>query len=61
MTDGRPEQEQQPRLAHDGNGLMPSPIKVQGGYQAPTGGGKPSTPTTGSGVTTRPALPTGSK
>jgi hypothetical protein len=39
-------------------GYQPNPAnapgKVQGGYQAP-GGGKPATPTTGSGVTTAPA------
>ena len=30
-------------------GYQPQPGKIQGGYQAP-GGGKPSAPTTGSGV-----------
>jgi len=28
----------------------PKPGGVQGGYQAPAGGGKPAAPTTGSGV-----------
>lgn len=34
-------------------GYQPQPGKVQGGYQAP-GGGKPQTPTTGSGVKSAP-------
>jgi hypothetical protein len=29
---------------------VPMPGKIQGGYQGPSGGGKPSAPTTGSGV-----------
>jgi hypothetical protein len=48
----------QPRsgFANDGHQPRPAPAlssvptKVQGGYQAPSGGGKPATPTTGSGV-----------
>jgi hypothetical protein len=55
------------QTAHDGHrpGLLteghkphltPIPGKVQGGYQGP-GGGKPATPTTGSGVA--PAAPGG--
>jgi hypothetical protein len=58
------------QMAHDGyrptlltEGHKPQvvslPGKVQGGYQGPTGGGKPTAPTTGSGVT--PAAPTGEK
>src|ERR1700733_13166535 len=35
------------------------PGKVQGGYTGPSGGGKPSAPTTGSGVA--PAAPNGGK
>lgn len=37
---------------------VPFPGKIQGGYQAP-GGGKPATPTTGSGV--KPANGSGEK
>lgn len=55
---------QRPTIAQDGHRPLPSNVstqkgyqpnpasgtgKVQGGYQAP-GGGKPATPTTGSGV-----------
>ena len=47
----------QPRMANDGHQPRPAapaavsvPTKVQGGYQAPSGGNKPATPTTGSGV-----------
>jgi len=61
----------QPRMAQDGHqprtilteGHKPRPAavkipqKVQGGYQAPAGGGKPAAPTTGSGVQTKPAAP----
>jgi hypothetical protein len=63
-----------PTLAQDGHkprpiteGHQPRPAavtipnKVQGGYQAPAGGGKPAVPTTGSGVTPKPAAPTGKK
>jgi hypothetical protein len=59
-----------PHLAQDGHrpfplkeGYQPRliavtfPNKVQGGYQGPPGGGKPATPTTGSGVTTKPVSP----
>lgn len=60
----------QPGMAQDGHkpgqilteGHKPRPAavtiprKVQGGYQAPAGGGKPAAPTTGSGVT-KPAAP----
>jgi hypothetical protein len=59
----------QPGMAQDGHkpgrilteGHKPPPAvtiphKVQGGYQAPAGGGKPAAPTTGSGVT-KPAAP----
>jgi hypothetical protein len=61
----------QTQMAHDGHrprsliteGYKPAiaPGKVQGGYQAPGGGGKPAAPTTGSGVTTSPAAPAGGK
>jgi hypothetical protein len=62
-----------PHMAQDGHRPLPAPTtlqkgyqpnpantpgKVQGGYQAP-GGGKPATPTTGSGV--KPAAPSGGK
>jgi len=63
-TGGGQSESDQPRLAHDGYQPMPgkeeTPTKVQGGYQAPPGGAKPATPTTGSGVTRRPA-PNGGK
>jgi hypothetical protein len=51
----------QPRMTNDGYQPRPAPSlghihqKVQGGYQAPSGGGKPTPPTTGSGV--KPAAP----
>jgi len=35
------------------------PGKIQGGYQGPSGNGKPTAPTTGSGVA--PAAPNGGK
>ena len=42
------------RLAQDGYRPTPAPSstsqKYQGGYQAPSGGSRPSLPTTGSGV-----------
>ena len=38
------------RLAQDGYRITPQ--KVQGGYQAPSGGQRPNLPTTGSGVKT---------
>lgn len=58
---GQSERGHEPRLANDGYRPMTPPTKVQGGYQAPSGDGKPATPTTGSGVTTRPAHPAASK
>jgi hypothetical protein len=36
-----------------------TPGKIQGGYTGPNGGGKPATPSTGSGVV--PAAPNGGK
>jgi hypothetical protein len=53
-----------PQLIAEGHKPRPSvPFskKVQGGYQAPSGGGKPAAPTTGSGVTPKPAAPTDKK
>jgi len=58
------------QMAHDGYkpGLLteghkpqvaPVPGKVQGGYTGPSGGGSPTAPSTGSGVT--PAAPNGGK
>lgn len=45
-------------------GRQPRPAavttQIQGGYQAPAGGGKPATPTTGSGVQKSPQPTTGS-
>lgn len=44
------------RLAQDGYRPAPAPLtlpkKVQGGYQAPSGGQRPNLPTVGSGVRT---------
>jgi hypothetical protein len=59
------------QMAHDGyrpglltEGHKPqvtsTPGKVQGGYQGPSGGQKPATPTTGSGVAP-PAAPSSEK
>lgn len=59
MSDKPSSGQPRPSIAQDGyrpqpsnvnKGYQPQPGKVQGGYQAPSGGGKPSAPTTGSGV-----------
>jgi hypothetical protein len=49
----RPPLKQNVQPAPATKGYQPQPGKVQGGYQAP-GSGKPSAPTTGSGVTSPP-------
>lgn len=55
-----------PQIITEGHRPRPAPVTapstgVQGGYQAPAGGGKPPAPTTGSGVTSKPSAPTGKK
>ena len=50
-----------PQLLTEGHKpqVVSIPRKVQGGYEGPSGGGKPAAPTTGSGV--KPAVPPGGK
>jgi hypothetical protein len=70
MTDRSNSRSAGRQMAHDGHrpqllaeGHKPQvvsiPGKVQGGYQGPSGGGKPPSPTTGSGV--KPAAPPSKK
>jgi hypothetical protein len=68
MTNNQTPKSSGRQMAHDGyrpglqtEGHKPQltqiPGKIQGGYTAPSGGPKPSAPTTGSGVA--PAAPNG--